>query len=319
VAADFQMVNERIGLVIERDDATEGVSPVCPGEKRTDCFTHPAQFKRIYKIDMGQVDADGFVKKVAYIDLTRIANPNGKAHLGENGPVFALPHLGPEGLAVVDAEHIAVVNDNNFPYSSGRTIGQHVGLSFYTLGQRQGLGIGGIKAKGAQKGAGEHTPWFVARKDIEKNTLWVVQGHDHPWLLSEGLLADDASWCAGVPPAPGQYAAKTRYRQTDAPCLLELGADFVRLGKAALRVVQRLCAHFTHMIDPHQAGAMAALGVAHFRIGDVLGRRGTRGRGHASDHAQCLVGARDKTIQWGVLVSHNRLENKGAHIIRRCR
>jgi len=124
VAADFQMVNERIGLVIERDDATEGVSPVCPGEKRTDCFTHPAQFKRIYKIDMGQVDADGFVKKVAYIDLTRIANPNGKAHLGENGPVFALPHLGPEGLAVVDAEHIAVVNDNNFPYSSGRTIGQ---------------------------------------------------------------------------------------------------------------------------------------------------------------------------------------------------
>jgi len=108
---------------------------------------------------------------------------------------------------------------------TGRTIGQHVGLSFYTLGQRQGLGIGGIKAKGAQKGAGEHTPWFVARKDIEKNTLWVVQGHDHPWLLSEGLLADDASWCAGVPPAPGQYAAKTRYRQTDAPCLLELGAD----------------------------------------------------------------------------------------------
>ncbi len=112
---------------------------------------------------------------------------------------------------------------------TGRTIGQHVGLSFYTLGQRQGLGIGGIKAKGAEmealrarglRGAGEHTPWFVARKDIEKNTLWVVQGHDHPWLLSPGLLADDANWCAGVPPAPGQYAAKTRYRQADAPCQL---------------------------------------------------------------------------------------------------
>jgi len=124
VAADFQMVNDRVGLVIERDDASEGVNPICPKENRTDCFTHPAQFKRIYKIDMSQVDAHGFVKKVAYIDLTRIANPNGKAHLGDNTAVFALPHLGPEGLAVVDAEHIAVVNDNNFPYSSGRTIGQ---------------------------------------------------------------------------------------------------------------------------------------------------------------------------------------------------
>ena len=66
----------------------------------------------------------------------------------------------------------------------GRTIGKHQGLSFYTLGQRQGLGIGGVKEKGAQRGGGEHAPWFVARKDMEKNTLWVVQGHDHPWLLS---------------------------------------------------------------------------------------------------------------------------------------
>ena len=108
---------------------------------------------------------------------------------------------------------------------SGRTIGRHVGLSFYTLGQRQGLGIGGVKEKGAQRGGGEHQPWFVARKDIEKNTLWVVQGHDHPWLLSQGLQAGDASWCAGVPPAPGAYAAKTRYRQADAPCTLSAGAD----------------------------------------------------------------------------------------------
>ena len=110
---------------------------------------------------------------------------------------------------------------------TGRIIGKHVGLSFYTLGQRQGLGIGGIKAKGADmkalqarglRGAGEHTPWFVARKDIPNNTLWVVQGHDHPWLLSPQLQATDESWCAGQRPAPGAYAAKTRYRQADAPC-----------------------------------------------------------------------------------------------------
>jgi len=111
----------------------------------------------------------------------------------------------------------------------GRVIGQHQGLSFYTLGQRQGLGIGGVKEKGAQRGGGEHAPWFVARKDIEKNTLWVVQGHDHPWLLSSALEADDLSWIAGTPPAPGAYAAKTRYRQADAPCTLVETAAGLRL------------------------------------------------------------------------------------------
>lgn len=102
----------------------------------------------------------------------------------------------------------------------GRVVGQHVGLSFYTLGQRQGLGIGGVKTQGAQKGGGEHAPWFVARKDVARNTLWVVQGHDHPWLQSPQLQALDASWVAGSAPALGSYGAKTRYRQADAACVL---------------------------------------------------------------------------------------------------
>jgi tRNA-specific 2-thiouridylase len=105
--------------------------------------------------------------------------------------------------------------------TKGQTIGQHVGLSFYTLGQRQGLGIGGLKAKGAQKGGGEHTPWFVARKDMDSNTLWVVQGHDHPWLQSFQLRAQGASWTAGGPPAPRTVAAKTRYRQADSDCTVQ--------------------------------------------------------------------------------------------------
>ena len=107
----------------------------------------------------------------------------------------------------------------------GRKIGEHVGLSFYTLGQRQGLGIGGVKEKGAQRGGGAHEPWFVARKDLEKNTLRVVQGHDHPWLLSHRLVAQDVSWCAGQAPTPGSYAAKTRYRQQDAACTLEAAPE----------------------------------------------------------------------------------------------
>jgi tRNA-specific 2-thiouridylase len=64
----------------------------------------------------------------------------------------------------------------------------------------------------------------VARKDMEKNTLWVVQGHEHPLLLSHTLHAQDASWVAGEPPKAGEMAAKTRYRQADAACTLS-GVD----------------------------------------------------------------------------------------------
>ncbi len=105
----------------------------------------------------------------------------------------------------------------------GRVVGRHVGLSFYTLGQRQGLGIGGVKEQGVQRGAGEHHPWFVARKEVSTNTLVAVQGHDHPWLLSPALRAQDLSWVAGEPPTgpyPRTLAAKTRYRQADAACRL---------------------------------------------------------------------------------------------------
>jgi len=100
----------------------------------------------------------------------------------------------------------------------GRQVGEHMGLSFYTLGQRQGLGIGGVKARGAARGAGDHEPWFVARKDMASNTLWVVQGHAHPWLLSHRLSAQDLSWVAGQAPTSTALAAKTRYRQSDANC-----------------------------------------------------------------------------------------------------
>ena len=102
----------------------------------------------------------------------------------------------------------------------GRVIGEHVGLSFYTLGQRKGIGIGGIKPRGAVRGGSEHEPWFTARKDMAANTLYVVQGHDHPWLQSLVLTADNPSWVAGQAPAAGPFSAKTRYRQTDAPCAL---------------------------------------------------------------------------------------------------
>ncbi len=99
----------------------------------------------------------------------------------------------------------------------GRTVGEHIGLMFYTIGQRKGIGVGGLKT-----GSGE--PWFVARKDIEKNTLTIVQGHDHPLLLASTLTAGDVSWVAGEAPAGWDaFGVKTRYRQADAMARLESG------------------------------------------------------------------------------------------------
>ena len=96
----------------------------------------------------------------------------------------------------------------------GSRVGEHMGLVFYTIGQRQGLGIGGRR-----DAAG--SPWYVAAKDLASNTLTVVQGHDHPLLMRERLVAQDASWVGGEPPeADGALAAKTRYRQADAGCAL---------------------------------------------------------------------------------------------------
>ena len=86
----------------------------------------------------------------------------------------------------------------------GQKVGRHEGLSFYTLGQRKGLGVGGVKGKQREDGTAE--AWYVARKDLERNRLYVVQGHDHPWLLSNRLQAQDASWVAGRP--PGRVAVR---------------------------------------------------------------------------------------------------------------
>jgi tRNA-specific 2-thiouridylase len=96
----------------------------------------------------------------------------------------------------------------------GSVLGRHIGLMFYTIGQRHGLGIGGSKS-----GNGE--PWFVAAKDMAANTLTVVQGHAHPALLARALKAEDLNWTVGHSPAMAtSHAAKTRYRQQDAPCVL---------------------------------------------------------------------------------------------------
>jgi tRNA-specific 2-thiouridylase len=109
----------------------------------------------------------------------------------------------------------------------GKVVGEHLGLMYYTIGQRQGLGIGGRK-----DGGGE--PWYVAAKDLESNRLVVVQGHEHALLFKRALRAGDASWVAGIAPEDGGLGAKARYRQVDAACAFKASApDAFELAFAA--------------------------------------------------------------------------------------
>ncbi len=104
----------------------------------------------------------------------------------------------------------------------GRNVGLHSGLAYYTLGQRQGLGIGGTRN-------GSDAPWFVAGKDLAHNTLVVAQGHDHPLLYRRDVGAIEPHWIAGrAPRLPARLAAKTRYRMPDAPCDVAASDDGLR-------------------------------------------------------------------------------------------
>ena len=112
----------------------------------------------------------------------------------------------------------------------GRVLGEHRGLMYHTIGQRKGLGIGGIRER--QDEGGEHDAWYVAGKDVAANVLHVVQGRDHPALLKTRLTARDLAWVAGrAPRSHWVYSARPRYRAPDMPCeidaLDEGGAEIV--------------------------------------------------------------------------------------------
>lgn len=172
-------------------------------------------------------DQSYFLHRLNQKQLSRAIFPLGKL-LKSEVRAIAEQH-GLSNYAKKDSTGICFIGERPFreflnrylPASPGQmvtpednVVGQHIGLSFYTIGQRQGLGIGGAK-----EASGE--PWFVAGKDMQNNRLIVVQGHDHPALLSNRLTALDSHWISGTAPQLNHpYAAKTRYRQTDASCCI---------------------------------------------------------------------------------------------------
>jgi len=99
-----------------------------------------------------------------------------------------------------------------------RTLGNHDGMCFYTIGQRKGLGLGGPGG-----------PWFVAKKDIENNIVYVVEGEEHPALYADDLIADEITWITKEPVFPLSCSAKIRYRQADQTCTVNKEGDELKV------------------------------------------------------------------------------------------
>lgn len=107
---------------------------------------------------------------------------------------------------------------------TGEVVGEHQGLMYHTLGQRKGLGIGGMKDS-------NDNPWYVVDKDMTRNVLIAAQGHNHPRLFSDGLIANQLMWVdRQARTQPFRCMVKTRYRQEDIPCLIEpFSADSIKV------------------------------------------------------------------------------------------
>lgn len=189
---------------------------------------------QLLKGEDGNKDQSYFLHRLNQAQLSRTMFPVG--HLPKRDVRRIAADAGLANHAKKDSTGICFVGERPFreflqrylPVTPGdireldtdRVLGQHDGLMYHTIGQRKGLRIGGLK--GMADEAGEHEAWYAARKDMARNVLYVVRGHEHQALLSERLVAGDLSWVSGdLPHTHWVYAAKTRYRQPDAPCSID--------------------------------------------------------------------------------------------------
>jgi hypothetical protein len=143
---DFNFVDPRRALVIERDHGEGDPSLACAGEPAADCFPLPALFKRVVMIDTGAIDEDGFVAKRAHIDLMDIADPKGLARLGTDAARdlegrFTFPFFTIENVRAMDDRHIVVAVDNNLPFSSGRRLDAAADNKFILLSVPEFLAV----------------------------------------------------------------------------------------------------------------------------------------------------------------------------------
>jgi tRNA-uridine 2-sulfurtransferase len=213
-----------------------GASKIATGHYARVGF-HENRFQLLRGKDAGK-DQSYFLHRLNQEQLARVMFPLGEMHKPEARRLAQAAGL--PNHAKKDSTGICFIGERPFreflnrylpkvpgPIKTpeGRLIGEHIGLAFYTIGQRKGIGIGGMaQTKGEA--------WYVADKRLQSNELIVVQGHDHPLLMKKALTACDARWVAGTAPDKRDVTAKTRYRQADAACTLgrvlesEIGVDF---------------------------------------------------------------------------------------------
>jgi tRNA-specific 2-thiouridylase len=199
-----------------------------------------AQKNGLYQLHRGadpEKDQSYFLHRLTQAQLAKAVFPLGRMVKGEVRRLAREAHL--PNHAKKDSTGICFIGERPFREflnrylprepgpiltPEGKRVGTHIGLAFYTIGQRKGIGIGGIAGANAAGGAGD--AWYVAQKDPASNALIVVQGHDHALLLRRSLCAQDASWVSGEAPAAGStHSAKTRYRQADSACVVTRSDD----------------------------------------------------------------------------------------------
>ncbi|MFY9327256.1 MAG: tRNA 2-thiouridine(34) synthase MnmA [Georgfuchsia sp.] len=197
---------------------------------------------QLLKAEDGSKDQSYFLYRLGQAPLSKTLFPLGQLYKREVRRIAQLAGLANHGKK--DSTGICFIGERPFreflqrylpvtqgeirALDSGKLVGKHQGLMYYTLGQREGLNIGGVRGE-------PELPWYVAGKDMEKNILHVVQGREHPALLCDHLKAADLTWISGRPPhTHWVYTAKTRYRQPDAPCEVEtIDADNCEVRFAA--------------------------------------------------------------------------------------
>ena len=213
--------------------ATGHYARLAPGEPSTSAA--PAA-PRLLKARDSSKDQSYFLAAVDAADFTDVLFPLGdllKSDVREIARRAGLPvaekrdstgicFIGERPFAEFLAQYLppspgTIVDDR------GRELGRHDGLAYYTLGQRHGLLIGGVADRA-------EAPWYVARKDAERNELVVVQGSDHQLLLQDWLTASNAHWIGAPPDAqptgtPLRCMAKIRYRQPDQPCTVMMTGE----------------------------------------------------------------------------------------------
>jgi tRNA-specific 2-thiouridylase len=182
------------------------------------------RFELLKALDSAK-DQSYFLHRLTQAQLARVVFPVGELRktevrrIAEEAGMHNFAKRGSTGICFIGERPFREFLNRYLPRKpgpmrtpEGRTVGEHIGLSFYTIGQRKGVGIGGLKDSAGG-------PWYVCGKNLEKNEMIVVQGHDHPLLLRERLSALDLAWVSGTPPdSRVAYGGKTRYRQADAAC-----------------------------------------------------------------------------------------------------